>query len=224
MIGIITAFASRNEYLFLGLILMHIKTQVSFTAALIQDYVYEEYLTEFPSLFRDQHTEQTSSPINSVFIIEAEAGSFQKLKKLCNAISEVFQIGGYGVKIENSGKFISRECWEGLSFSSQTLFELFVSVYPTDTGIITCGMGNFGKRDVFVPLKPDDDAINFILTYAWYILNERPEINEGETFSLSKNSPSFKIFESEDQMREAEHPFYNPYGIWKMWPQEWLDS
>lgn len=107
-------------------------------------------------------------------------------------------------------------------FSPHTLFELFVSFYPIEKGILTCGMSNFGKRDVLVPLTPDEESINFILSYAWYVINEQPEIKAGETFSLSKDAPIFKILEETDDIHEPELPLYNPYGLWKLWPEEWL--
>ncbi len=221
---IIVAFASRKKYLFLGFLLMDIETKTKFTAGFRQDWSSEEYETEFASLFPNQPKEQASLSINSVFIIEAGTGCLEQLNELCDAISEVLQTGGYGVRIVNSGKVISRKAWEELSFSNQTLFELFVSVYSKDKGILTCGMSNFGKRDIFVPLTPDDEGINFPLSYACYVVNEQPEIKEGETFSLAKNEPVFKIFEMEDELREPEHPYYNPYGLWRVWPQEWLDT
>lgn len=221
---IVVALPSRKKYLFAGPILMDIRTQTAFTACLSQNWGDEDYFAEFARSFSQQFAGETPLPINSVFVIEAETGSFQQLEKLCDAISELLEIGGYGVKIANSGKLIARKAWEGLSFSSQTLFELFVSAYHTDKEILTCGMSNFGKRDIFVPLTPDDEGINFTLSYAWYVLNEKPEIKAGETFSLSRNDPVFKIFEEEDDMRGSDHPYYNPYGIWKLWPQEWLEG
>ncbi|MBY0273413.1 MAG: DUF4261 domain-containing protein [Alphaproteobacteria bacterium] len=218
------ALMTRKKYLFAGLLLMDIKTHETFTAELKQDWSAEDYFAEFAPLLSDQDTEMAYPPAESLFIIEAETGSFQELQRLCDAVTEILKIGGYGVKLINSGKVVSQKVWGTLSFSAQTLFELFVSIYPVEKGILTCGMSNFGKRDVFVPLILDDEGENFILSYAWYIVNEQPEIKAGETFSLLKNSPVFKIFEEEDDMRGPEHPFYNPYGLWKVWPQEWLEN
>jgi Domain of unknown function (DUF4261) len=218
----IVSLANGNNYLFVGFLLMKLETRETFPAELSQDWSAEEYLTEFAPLFPNQPLEQPF-PIHSVFMIEADTGSLQQLEKLCDIISEVLRIGGYGVKIVNSGKVIPRNIWEGLSYNSQTLFELFISIYPVDKGIRTCGMSNFGKRDVFVPLKPDDEGIEFILSYAWYIISEQAVVQEGETFSSSNDAPIFKIFEAEDD-NEPEHPFYNPFGLWKVWPQEWLEK
>jgi len=220
--------AARGNYIHMGSptmgILSKVKTEISFKAYLDPHGSQEEYSDHFAPLFPKEMQDRLPLPIHSVFIIEAEGGSFQQMEQLCAAITEVLKIGGYGLKIPNSGKIITREEWEGYSFSPDTFFRTFVSVYDTGNGgILTCGMSNFGQRDVFVPLTFDDQGIDFIVSYAWFIVYDQPIIKDQQTFSLSEDSPSFRIFEAEDDMREADHPFHNPYGLWKVWPQEWLD-
>lgn len=222
------SLAGRGNYIHLGSptmgILSKVKTEISFRAYLDPQWSQEDYSNQFAELFPKEAQDGLPLPIHSVFIIEAEGESFQQLEQLCDAISEVLKIGGYGVKIPNSGKTITQKEWEGYSFCPDTFFRIFVSVYDTGNGILTCGMSNFGQRDAFVPLTYDDEGIDFIVSYAWYIVNEQPTIKDRQTFSLSEDDPTFRIFEAEDDMREAEHPFYNPYGLWKVWPQEWIDE
>ena len=98
-----------------------------------------------------------------------------------------------------------------------------MSVYEIDEGMITCGMRNFGQRDVTVPLKLDNEGLDFIRSFTWYVVNEQPKIRDGDTFSSSEKEPLFKIFEKDD-LRDSEYLLHNPYGLWQVVPQEYLDN
>ena len=218
--------ASAEKCLFLGMVLRDLKTSTHYTAWVTQDWTRQNYCEEFPELALGKTEDpQRGDSIPSVFVIESEVGSVEQLKILCKVISALLEVGGLGVKITNCGKVISKEVWQKLSFCPQTLFEIFVSICHTEKGVFSCGMSNFGSRDVFAPLTKDADSIGLIQSFAWYVLQERPVIKDGETFSLHPESPNFKILESTDEVnRGTDHPFYNPLGFWKLWPLEWLKN
>ena len=219
--------AQGKKYLFAYKILMSIEKKISYSSWLSDDWSPNDYQEEFPQFFlRGVPHCEADSPIKSLFVIDAKLETWQDLENLHQAVSGVLEAGGLGVKILNSSKVISAEGWKNLNFTLEEAFELFVSVYETDKGTITCGMSNFGHKDILVPLSLDEDALTLVRTFAWYLIDEKAKINDGETFSLpEEEAPLFKIFSSDDDVRvEENHRFFNPYGLWKLWPLEWLNT
>jgi hypothetical protein len=76
----------------------------------------------------------------------------------------------------------------------------------------TCGMVSLGLPDVGLEGVPESqDAAVLVDTLARYLLLDRPDIKDGESFGLGPNEPAFRMTK-----RSTDD---NPFGRWDMSPQ-----
>ena len=136
--------------------------------------------------------------------------------------TEVIQkSGGIAVKLETSGIAHEWERW----------FELLRSDNPFDTycaGVLlvgdenfyySCGMHNFGLPDTQVSNQIESTAAAELINHFnfWQIM-DRPSLKSGETFSLTENSPYFRLEMSNDTRHTETELFHNPHGLWELRP------
>ncbi len=211
--------AKNHKYLFAGKILMDFRSKQSYKAGF--DWEYDREILGVNS----ENLPKKPSHMKSVFMIEGKANSLEDLNSFCEVISEIIKIGGADVKIFNCEREIvfSADEWGELSFNKNVIFDIFVSNSYSKQGTWTWGMNNFSQKDIFTPLEFDEDAKNLVLSFAWWIINENPKIESGETFSLDSSSPVFVILDMpNDETINKETFSHNPLGFWKLYPQEWL--
>ena len=219
---IVTRVAQTAEYLFIGPLMKDLATHDFFKVDVFTpDWTEKDAFACFnvarsnPITTKDLALTCTTP----IFSLACETGSIESIEKLVKAATFLLKLGGIGLKILNGGSFLTREEWDSNSFPDlQAIFDAFVLIYSNAQGVFSCGMHNFGLRDVFVPLENDKDSNYLIRSFAWYVLNEKPIINSGEIFSLGPDDPYFKVLETSDNFFPIDHPYHNPYGSWKLCP------
>ena len=67
-------------------------------------------------------------------------------------------------------------------------------------------------------LKSSNNTIcsRFDADFCLYNLIEQPKLENGSTFSIDENSPSFILRYAECRHFPEDHVFYNKYGIWAL--------
>lgn len=128
-------------------------------------------------------------------------------------------VGGIAVKVESTGLAHDWETWHRLTGSDSSFdwyCSMVVLIKDTDA-YYSCGMHHFLLEDVEVPsdLGPEDGA-DLINQFNFWRINEEAKIANGHTFSLSKDSPRFRMKKAADHRHEPGDLFHNTHGVWRL--------
>lgn len=127
--------------------------------------------------------------------------------------------GGIAVKLENPGIAHEWESW----------FEMLRSDNPVDTyraGVLlfgdekfyySCGMHNFNLPDAQVSNRFDAvEGAELINRFNYWQIVEKPVVKDGHTFSLTADSPHFRLGLSKDKRHPEDNLLHNPNGLWEL--------
>lgn len=133
--------------------------------------------------------------------------------------SDVLQrAGGIAVKVESAGVAHTWERWHGLL--GGTPFDQYAAVVTliADSGhYVSCGMHHFGEPECEVPTAIDPTVASDLMNrFNFWRIVEKPTLRSGETFSLSRESPHFRLALLPDSRHVQDDPFFNPYGVWRL--------
>ncbi|HAA13869.1 MAG TPA: hypothetical protein DCE41_20130 [Cytophagales bacterium] len=216
------AEANANEYLFAGGILLNLNTHQGFELHL------EEYDENMMQSFRyagmvnqlsDEYLKQIGSHTMVCYII-GETGSLEGATGIAKAAGALLKAGGFGVKVETTGKAFTGEHWGDLlaNIEKGGLYHMFVldAISDGEDAVFTCGMHNLGIRDAIVKGEAFQEAVDLLSSFCYYQSMEQPEIHSGQTFSVDANAPAFRILEEPNQPYRGDELFENPMGMWKL--------
>jgi hypothetical protein len=126
------------------------------------------------------------------------------------------RLGGLAVKVESAGTAHSWERWFNLLNGS--LFDLYCSAVVLVGGtdhFYSCGMHHFGLPECAVPTSVDiGEAADLMNRFNFWQIDEVPTLKSGHTFSLSEDSPRYRVTLQSDNRHEADDTFFNPNGVW----------
>jgi hypothetical protein len=146
----------------------------------------------------------------------AVAGQQQRLRRFTDLMR---QIGGFAVKIESSGVAHEWTEWEAI-LGSENPFDLyrgFVTLVGDDDRYYSCGMHHFDLPESQVSRSLDNvEAADLLNRFNYYRIMESPELEEGHTFSLSEDSPRYRLELVPDRRHPEDHPFHNEHGVWDL--------
>jgi len=129
------------------------------------------------------------------------------------------ETGGYVVKIESTGIAHDWDVWfENLkSVNPFDQYRTFVILLGDDQFYYSCGMHHFllpeSQISTNTPIESAADTLN---RFNYYQIIEKPDLQQGHTFSLTPDSPYYKLNLRDEQRYTNDESFYNPYGIWTM--------
>jgi hypothetical protein len=135
--------------------------------------------------------------------------------------SQVVQrVGGIAVKVESSGVAHTWERWSTLL--SGNPFDLYCAVVVLlgdEDVYYSCGMHHFGLPECALPRSvPIDKAAELMNQFNFWQIMERPKLGFGHTFSLSADSPHYRLTLVQDSRHSSDELFHNPHGIWHLDP------
>ncbi len=141
-----------------------------------------------------------------------------RLKKF----SEVLQrAGGLAVKVESSG--VAHEWSRWISLLSGSTFDAYcsaVTLIGDSARYYSCGMHHFGLPESSLPRSIDiGEAADIMNRFNMYQIVEQPQFATGHTFSLSADSPNYRLVLSPDSRHDADDLFHNPHGTWDLSPK-----
>lgn len=221
---IVTAIAENNmnEFIFLGMILLNLKTKTgfeleicerddrmkdSFKWAGVVNRVSEEFLNEI-----DQH--------RYVIYLSAETGDTESAKSMAEAGKAILKSGGIGIKVDTAGKAFTKDHWIELlnDYEESNLYQMFVldSISDGKGKTYSCGMHNLGLKDSIVYDEGFQESVSLISNFSYYQLIDKPEIKNNQTFSTEADARIFVISEEKNQPNKGDDLFGNPYGMWKL--------
>ena len=132
----------------------------------------------------------------------------------------VRQAGGIAVKVESSGTAHSWEAWHAmLGGNDFDLYCAMVLLLADDRSFYSCGMHLFGLPDCTVPDSIDaEDAAELMNQFNFWRIQEQPELETGNTFSMSADAPLYRLTFGPDPRHAVSDTSHNPYGIWSIDP------
>lgn len=212
---------AETGYLFAGGIIMEMKSQIGFRAH------HEGPDDRMTSAFRvaGAHWRDTVEMTaighhKSVVYLTDEGGSRSRIEALMGAAAALIKAGGLGVKVESSGLAHPPDQWLDLAANTHLLsaYRAFVLTVGSDAPY-TCGMQNFGMRDVRMsPGVPNGAKLASL--FSWYLFSEEPEILPGQTFSAAPDAPKFRVEEATPIKYQSGSLFTNEFGTWQLVPTE----
>jgi hypothetical protein len=172
-------------------------------------------------LISEKELERIANHEHTLYLI-CESQEPKDLQMLMHVGAKVLQAGGLAVKVETSGIAHSKERWMELTHggNENSLYQALVAKVRHEEGLYTCGMHQFGMRDAIVydAMILLDDAAQLLNGFLLYLMLEKPEIQVGHSFSLGEVSSWYRIGVEECTSYEADHPYYNPFGLWSLKP------
>ncbi len=133
--------------------------------------------------------------------------------------SGLLAAGGIAVKIDTAGFVHSASAWHQHSAAGELwdLYVAFVVFVRGEQTFYTCGMHNFGLPDCSVDrdLSPEN-AYDLLTRFNTYVLAEAPIFEDGHTFSLSAESPRYRLQRRSYDLVERDRLTYNPFGRWHL--------
>lgn len=216
------AATTAGEFMFLGGLLAHPSGK---------DHVELEVFERYPGMedaFRfagqGQISEETLAAVaahQSVAYLHFPldlAGQRARLVKFTKAIQ---RCGGIAVKLETCGIAHTWERWLGL-LQSDNPFDYYcagVTLVGDENHFYSCGMHHFGLPDCQLTNSFDPaTGADLMNRFNFYQIVEQPELAAGHTFSLTADSPRFRLDQIPDPRFDEDDPFHNPHGLWDLVP------
>lgn len=220
---IIQSVASKSEgYLMAGNIIHNSQKNIGFQ---VEVYDYDPNLKEaFIYASRDTFQQSLLDDIEqhtyTIYVI-ADVKDIGDVKDVVDVGVGLLKAGGLAVKIESSGVAYTIEDWNELHSNKDVfpLYSHFVTLIGEDECYFSCGMKAFGLPDVVIPSSIDpEEAANILNNFNLYNIVENPIFKNGETFSISEDTPVLKITAINDFRYDQEDLFFNPYGLLELKP------
>jgi hypothetical protein len=155
----------------------------------------------------------------SVAYLLGDGGSRERAESMMLAGAAVIGAGGLGVKVESAGIAHSTNDWlklceQAYLFSAHRAFV----IYGTGDETYSCGMHNLGLRDAVVAQKDASDPVELLQAFTRYLFAEAPAIKDGQTFSVARGAPAYRLRSDPGVSYEAGSFYSNPYGAWRLVP------
>lgn len=208
----------QGEYLFAGSVILHTKENVHIECEVCD---YDPTMRNaFASTLTGRVDESDIDEIDkhqSVIYLTYEKADLDDLHVLHQFINVCLQVGGLGVKFENSGLAHTKDMWLNYNFYENTylLLNSHVMYIHDEHYVSSVGMHIFGLPDVSIPISASEllaNANGFLTKFNHYHVFETPTFKEGNTFSLGEDEPKFVIAITDDFVYQGEDCFENPFG------------
>lgn len=142
----------------------------------------------------------------------------QQRERLAKFTEVVRRAGGYAVKVESAG--VAHEWGRWFYLLSGETFDVYCScvvLIGDSDRYYSCGMHHFGLPECSLPRSIEvTEAADILNQFNMYQIIEQPQFETGHTFSLSADSPYFRLALVQDSRNEPDDLFHNPHGVWEL--------
>ena len=149
----------------------------------------------------------------------SNGGSVVEAREMMQIGEALLNSGGLAVSVESSGVAHSEERWREIANSENwyDFYSAFVTLIGGEGCFYSCGMHNFGLPDCMVSDNIiAKQAAALMHQFNYFQLMEFPVLKSGETFSVDASSPRFRLRIQRDTNYPEDHPFHNPFGVWRL--------
>lgn len=162
--------------------------------------------------------------------VSTPGGSVEAARAVMDAAAALLRAGGYGVMVDNSGATHPPGDWLDLARDPDDpggLYWAYVVVTADDEEAYSAGMHCLGFRDAEIPLNVAEgnrEAAGFLLhNFLGYTLQSGIPVLDGDRLGDEESSLLRALAHPCSRFRPGT-PFYNPYGVWRLEPEEGEDE
>jgi hypothetical protein len=219
---LVTSIAAKSDgYLFAGCVLQAVDAQHSFELQL--EGPDPRMLKAFRAVgphWSDTDDMARIGGHSAVAYVIGYGGSRKNAEALMAAAAGVIKSGGLGAKIESAGLAHSPDVWLDLAKTTHlySAYRAFVVCVRGEDFVYSCGMHNLGLRDAIVDASAADDPLDLVQSFTYYLFTESPIVQAGQTFSVQRGAPLYRIVADEGVSYEAGSLYKNPFGAWRLKP------
>lgn len=213
-------YVQNQNYIYAGFSLMDTATQdVAFVE--MQEYdprLVDVFETLGDSSITDQELEKIARHRSTLWVLSPDV-SIAQARRMMEVGTTLLKAGGLAVKVETSGVAHSALRWNEYAASDdlQPMYCAYVNLIEGGEYFYSCGMHNFGLPDVSTSNELGaTEAAKLLNQFNTYQLEELPQLDDGDYFSLDENERRYKLSFEACEAYEPEHPFYNPFGRWHL--------
>jgi hypothetical protein len=211
---------TNGDFMFAGMILFHPKDKDHVELEFCEPY--DQMAEAFAYAGQGKLTDETINTIarhKSVVYLHFPLDIESQRLRLAKFTEVISRSGGIAVKLETSGIAHEWERWFSLLRSENPFDHYCASVVLTgdERHYYSCGMHNFGLPDVQISRSFDmQEAADLMNQFNYYQIVEKPSLESGHTFSLTADSPRFRIELLMDERHPDDDLFHNPHGLWDL--------
>lgn len=211
---------TRGEFMFAGMLLAHPKGNDHVQMDFFEPY---DQMTEaFSYAGQGKLSQETLSRIaqhRSVVYLHFPLDIASQRLRVIKFTEVIQQCGGIAVKLETSGIAHEWERWFSL-LRSENPFDTYCAsavLIADQAHYYSCGMHHFGLPDAQIPRTFDaEDAADLLNQFNYYRILEKPLLETGHTFSLTADSPRYRLELLTDHRHSEDDLFHNPHGLWNL--------
>jgi Domain of unknown function (DUF4261) len=213
--------ANPNEYIFEGTAIVHIPTNEKFEVNIQErnSKLTGSFKVASQGRLNDADLKLIDSHSFIVYLI-GKAGNMIEAEKTMNAGQAFISAGGLAMKVETSGKSFTKAQWARVmaEHGENKFYEAFIVLLRAkDKSVYSCGMHNLGLRDIVCDTTLESNqGTTLIRKFIFHLLKDKPEIRNGDVFSIYPKSPGFKIFEEKCKIYAKDDLFFNPFGMYRL--------
>jgi len=155
----------------------------------------------------------------SIVYMRFPLNAIAERERMLKYTSLLRDLGGFAVKVESTGIAHTWNVWHELLSSDNPFdqYRCFVVLIGDDKQFYSCGMHHFGLPDCQISREiPAEEAADTMNRFNYYQIVEKPTLESGHTFSLTPESPYYRLTLVADHRHEADDYFKNPTGLWTM--------
>jgi hypothetical protein len=211
---------TKGEFMFAGEILADIAGKDHVKLEFYEPYAEMALAFEYGGQGKISENVLTKiSQHKSVIYLHFSLNIIAERERLLKFTKVLSKCGGIAIKLETSGVAHQWDEWFSL-VSSVSLFDIYcasVTLVADEKFYHSCGMHNFQLPDCQISKQFDvNEAADLINRFNYYQIAEKPNLNSGNTFSLTSESPHFRLGLTKDERHSEEDLFYNSFGIWNL--------
>ncbi|MFO1523968.1 MAG: DUF4261 domain-containing protein [Kiritimatiellia bacterium] len=138
----------------------------------------------------------------SIVYIRFPLNVIDQKERMLKYTSLLRDLGGFAVKIESTGIAHAWDVWAELVSSENPFdqYRCFVVLIGDEKQFYSCGMHHFGLPDCQISrVNPADEAADTMNRFNYYQITEHPELDSGHTFSLTPDSPYYRLTLDQDK-------------------------
>jgi hypothetical protein len=218
---VVTSIARHSGgFIFAGLVIMDTTTRQGFKLEIYErdPKLHEAFRIAGGGRISDAEIGAIEKHVHTLYCSSSSI-SLDAARQMLNFGVGLLNAGGLAVKVESSGVAHSPARWRKFA-ASNDLFDIytaFVTLIGGKDCFYSCGMHAFGLPEATVPRDLDaKDAAQLLNTFNHHLMADKPLLADGHTFSVAADAPRFKLRKMACDSYELEHPFHNPFGMWRL--------
>ncbi len=212
--------STRGDFMFAGMILAYPKGNDHVE---LEFYDPDEQMAEaFEIGGQGKLTEATLDEVaqhKSIIYLHFPFDIVSQKARLLKFTEVLSKCGGIAVKLETSGTAHEWERWFELLRSANPFHTYCASVLLVgdERFYYSCGMHNFSLPDTQISNSFDAaEAADLINRFNYWHIVEKPVLKSEHTFSLTADSPHFRLELLKDERHSEDDLFHNPSGVWEL--------